>query len=245
MRTAVPGPWQQWAARLDEAKAPDFWRTYNLLTMPIPDYSVLKGDPQPGAVTGFHPHFRIPVQTASGSFTIDVNVESFDNSEVLYAIAKNFTPPNAAALAALPGGLTNIASQSGGLALDYVRQTIDGRPMITRSEMALLPIGNGKDLHDQVESVVNQAIADEAGVIYAFGSSYADPGGLSGIHDIHMNQGNPLDSHGEENGICQDGALFLYLPSQNQWIALFIAFQTESWQTDGQGNPAVSAATPV
>jgi uncharacterized protein YukJ len=31
---------------------------------------------------------------------------------------------------------------------------------------------------------------------------------------------------------------FVYLPSQNQWIAVFIAFQTQTWQTDDQGNPA-------
>ena len=211
--------------------------------MPIPNYSVLKGDPQPGSVTGFHPHFRIPVQTDAGTFTIDVNVQSFDNSEVLYAILQNFTPPAAPSLLALPNGVTQIPSQTSGLALDYVREAIGGAPLIERSQMTLLPIGKGNELHDQVATVVNQAIEDENGVIYAIGSSYADPGGASGIHDIHMNQGNPLNSHGEDNGIWQDGALFVYLPSQNQWIAVFIAFQTESWQTDNQGNPAGSITT--
>jgi hypothetical protein len=75
--------------------------------------------------------------------------------------------------------------------------------------MALLPIGNGKTLHDQVETVVNQAIQDEQGVVYGFGSSFADTGGASGIHDIHMNQGNPLNNHGGDNGIWQDGTLCL------------------------------------
>ena len=209
--------------------------------MPIPSYSVLKGDPQPGQVTGYHPHFRIPVQTSAGDFTIDVNVESFDNSEVLYAIVQDFVPPDAAALLALPDGVTALPSQPGGLALDFVRETVGGALMITRDAMALLPIGNS--LQDQVETVVNQAIKDEAGVVYAFGSSYSDPGGSAGIHDIHMNQGNPPHNHGQDNGVWQDGALFLYLPSQSQWIAVFIAFQTQSWQTDGQGNPVSSAAT--
>jgi uncharacterized protein YukJ len=208
--------------------------------MPIPNYSVLKGDPQPGSVTGFHPHFRIPVQTDGGAFTIDVNVQSFDNSEVLYAILQNFTPPTAPSLLALPDGETPIPSQPGGLAVDYVREAIGGAPLITRSQMTLLPIGKVSDLHDQLVTVVNQAIEDENGVVYALGSSYADPGGVSGIHDIHMNQGNPLNSHGEDNGIWQDGALYVYLPSQNRWIAVFIAFQTESWQTDDHGNPVAS-----
>jgi uncharacterized protein YukJ len=213
--------------------------------MPIPNYSVLKGDPQPGQVTGFHPHFRIPVQTHAGSFTIDVNVQSFDNSEVLYAILRNFTPLDAQALLALPDGVTKIPSQPGSLAVDYVRETIGGAPIITRTQMALLPTGKGNDLHDQVVTVVNQAIEDDAGVVFAFGSSFADPGGAAGIHDIHMNQGNPSNNHGQDNGIWQDGALLLYLPSQNQWIAVFIAFQTQSWQTNAQGNPSVSFAAPA
>lgn len=210
--------------------------------MPIVNYSVLKGDPQPGQVTGLHPHFRIPVQTAAGSFTIDVNVQSFDNSEVLYQIVQPFTPPDAASLAALPDGVTGLPSQPGGLALDFVRETVGGKPMVAKSDMTLLPIGSHGDLQDQVATVVNQAIQDEGGIAYAFGSSFADPGGAAGIHDIHMNQGNPLDNHGQDNGIWQDGALLLYLPSQSQWIAVFIAFQTQSWQTDDQGNPVVSAS---
>ena len=216
------------------------WQAYNRPIMPIPNYSVLKGDPQPGQVTGFHPHFRIPVQTGPGSFTVDVNVQSFDNSEVLYAILQNFTPPDAQALLALPDGVTEVPSEHQTLAIDYVRETFGSAPMITRSQMALLPTGKGKDLHDQVVTVVNQAIEDDAGLVFAFGSSFADPGGAAGIHDIHMNQGNPLDSHGLDNGIWQDGALFVYLPSQNQWIAVFIAFQTQTWQTDAQGNPSES-----
>jgi hypothetical protein len=51
----------------------------------IQNYSLLKGDPQPGNVTGANPHFRIPVKIPSGMATIDVNVQSVDGSEVLYA----------------------------------------------------------------------------------------------------------------------------------------------------------------
>jgi uncharacterized protein YukJ len=111
--------------------------------------------------------------------------------------------------------------------------------------MMLLPIGNGGDLNDQVAMIVNQAIEDEAGVVYAFGSSFADGDGVSGIHDIHMNQGNPLNNHGQDNGIWQDGALFVHLPSQKRWIAVFIAFQTQTWQTDNQGNPAAAQTISV
>jgi uncharacterized protein YukJ len=208
--------------------------------MAVPNYSVLKGDPQPGAISGQNPHFRIPVNTGSGMFTVDVNVESTDGSEVLYLIDQNFTPPDPNSLAALATGVNTLERAPGGLALDYVREQIGGAPMVSRDRMTLLPIGGGT-MKNAVAAAVNAAIQDKNGVIYAFGSSYADPGGQQGIHDIHMNQGNPPGSFEKDNAIWQDGALFLELPAKNQWIAVFLAFQTESWMTDNNGNPLQTA----
>lgn len=84
--------------------------------------------------------------------------------------------------------------------------------------------------------LLNQALADPKGTIYAFGS-FADSGGPMGIHNIHMNQGNPAGSFEKDNGTWQDGAVFIELPGQQTWTAIFIAFQTESWNTDNNGNP--------
>jgi len=215
--------------------------------MPIPNYSVLKGDPISGKVAdGSSYHYQITVQTdASTTITVDVNVQSVDKSEVLYFINQDFTPPDPAALVALPVGLTAITSAPGGLALDYVRTQINGQPMITRDQMQLLPdtIAKGSpknDLTNAVISLLNAAIADKDGTIYAFGSVYSDPGGITGIHDIHMNQGNPTGNHDADNGVWQDGAVFINLPATNTWAAIFIAFQTESWNTDDSGNPITS-----
>jgi uncharacterized protein YukJ len=74
-------------------------------------------------------------------------------------------------------------------------------------------------------------------VIYAFGSAFSDKGKVDGIHDIHMNQGNPKGNHSGDNGVWQDGALFINLPAKGTWTTVFIAFQTESWSTDSAGNP--------
>jgi uncharacterized protein YukJ len=52
-----------------------------------------------------------------------------------------------------------------------------------------------------------------------------------------MNQGNPVDSFAKDNGIWQDGAIFVDLPGQQKWTAIFIAFQTQSWSTDTNGTP--------
>ena len=220
--------------------------------MPIRNYSVLAGKPTSGkVVTGASTHYQMTVQGNGGPFTVAVNIQSVDGSEVLYAIEENFTPPDAAALQALPAGMTALPSTPGGLALDFVREQIGGAPMITRQQMTLLPQFRPQGLSEEdrvmsrarasalqnaVVTLLNMTIADN-GMIYAFGSSYADKGKVDGIHDIHMNQGNPANNHGFDNGVWQDGAIFIYLPSKGTWTAVFIAFQTESWSTDHSGNP--------
>ena len=223
--------------------------------MPITNYSVFAGKPTAGkVVSGASAHYQITMQAAGGSFTAAVNIQSVDGSEVLYAIVEDFTPPDPAGLTALPMGMTALKSEPGGLALDYVRSMVDGVPIITKAQMTLLPQqgarakglsaeaeaiqrAKARALENAVVTLLNMTIADKDGVIYAFGSSFADKGKVDGIHDIHMNQGNPANNHSGDNGVWQDGALFINLPSKQTWTAVFIAFQTESWTTDSAGNP--------
>ena len=221
--------------------------------MPIASYSILEGRPTAGKVVqGNSPHYQITVQATGGPFTVAVNIQSTDGSEVLYAILNNFTPPDPTGLAALKPGIHTLPSKAGGLAIDYVRSTVAGKPMITLAQMSLLPENvsltpqaevNANPLLNAVDTLLNQAVAAKNAVVYAFGSAYSDGGKVDGIHDIHMNQGNPLNSFGQDNGVWQDGGLFIYLPTPKTWTALFIAFQTESWDTDSSGNPV--SATKV
>jgi uncharacterized protein YukJ len=215
--------------------------------MAIPNYSVLKGTPVgPGSVSGSDPHYRFLLSAGDGNpaIGVDVNVQSTDGSEILYLINSNYTPADAAALDALAPGLNGLTADLQSLRLDYVRGGPDGSPLVNRSQMQLLALSDSDSkgdslgpLNDAVADLLNKALADPNGRIYAFGSAYADPGGDTGIHDIHMNQGNPPGRFETDNGTFQDGAIFIELPAQQTWSALFIAFQTESWETDDQGNP--------
>jgi len=227
--------------------------------MPITNYSVLAGRPTAGkVVSGSSAHYQITMQANGGPFTVAVNIQSVDGAEVLYAIEEEFTPSDLAGLQALPMGMTALTSEPGGLALDFVRSTVNGEPMVTKAQMTLLPEmtakakgasaedemiqrSRAKALENAVVTLLNMTIADKGGVIYAFGSAYADSGKVDGIHDIHMNQGNPVGGKSGgfsgDNGVWQDGALFINLPSKGTWTAVFIAFQTESWTTDSAGNP--------
>ncbi len=208
--------------------------------MPVENYGVLKGKPLAGQVeAGKSPHYRISVNAGTEMFTVAVNIQSTDGSEVLYCIESAFTPPGAAALLALNPGITALTSTAGGLALDYVREQVQGRPMVQRSQMSLLPEPpqpGSSQLNDAIIALVQQAIAGDA-ELYAFGSAYADGGVTDGIHNIHMNQGNPAGGFAKDNGSWQDGGLFLYMPATQTWSAVFLAFQTESWTTDEAGNP--------
>ena len=53
----------------------------------------------------------------------------------------------------------------------------------------------------------------------------------NGIHDIHMNQGN-VGQFVKDDGVYQDGGLLIHFPDQQQWVAAFLKFQSQSWHTD-------------
>lgn len=206
--------------------------------MAVNNYSVLVGDPQQGSLNQARtPHYIIPVIAAGVQYQIAVNVESdVGDSQVFYNIQTNFQPPNVALLSALPQGMNPLSTQ-GDPAIDYIRSRSAGKPIVTLAQMQLLPLPSeqaGGNLHNAVVQLLNQATADPNGLIYAFGGQYTDG---TGIHETHMNQGNPLSSHGNENGIWQDGAILFSLPATNTWTAIFIAFQGQSWNTDNNGNP--------
>jgi len=57
----------------------------------------------------------------------------------------------------------------------------------------------------------------------------------NGIHDIHMNQGNG-GQYANDNGTYQDGALIIESPDSTCQV-FFIAFQSQTFQTDDNGNP--------
>jgi uncharacterized protein YukJ len=176
------------------------------------------------------------VDAGGKTYQIAVNIESTDGSQVLYFINENYTPPDAGLLDGLAVGMTPLTAQRNP-AVDYVRSVTNGQPIVMQAQMQLLPLPgqtNSSNLQNAVIQFLNQAIADANGTIYAFGSQYTDG---TGIHDIHMNQGNPPGSFEKDNGIWQDGMLVFELPASGTWAAIFIAFQTESWSTDDNGNP--------
>jgi uncharacterized protein YukJ len=199
------------------------------------------------------PHYHLRVEAAGASFDVAVNIASEDphvlDVRVLAAVKKGIRPAHAQELKATPEGVRNLPPGSP-LRLDYVA---DG--LVTKDEMALLPLydpsseDNGAD---DIMDLVNAAVGKANVTVYAFGHRYTehnptnDAWGFSpddGVHNIHMNQGNQPHNHDNENGRHQDGALWLHDEEADTWSAVYVAFQTQSWNNGPDGYPVGAPAS--
>ena len=210
--------------------------------MPISEYGVLRGKAiaakrEEGAQT---PHYQVHIVAGGRHFRIAVNVKSQSSpSDLLFLVKDRFLHPVTTNLAILPVGFTPLQGRPGTGSLDYIRGNL-----FDRLEMKTLPAnlpGPDNDLSDQMEHYVTRAILEPDAVVYAFGQRWGPESVIKdkvfgflpgdGVHDIHMNQGN-VPPFTDDDGIWQDGALLLQFPSGNQWVSVFLAFQSQAWHTD-------------
>jgi len=209
--------------------------------MPLNDYGVLHGRPidrQLGA--GQSPHYQVHLIDDTTDYRIAVNVASaMAPSEVEYLIDPQFSHPILRELIELPLGWHGLESRPGGVALDFIRTNLfDPRKMVP------LPFnvpGPDNDLNEKLDHYVQRALADEQASVFAFGQRWGPernkkdkyfgflPG--NGVHDIHMNQGN-AGRFTQDDGVYQDGGLLLHFPNQDQWVGVFLKFQSQAWHTD-------------
>ena len=221
--------------------------------MPLKNYGILKGKAiavRPG--TGQNPHYQVYIVDDATDYRIAINVQSkLSPSELEYLIDDRFTHPITALLNEVPLGFTKIASKPGTTALDYIRGNL-----FDRTKMRPLPFnvpGLDNDLNEKIDSVMQRAVADEEATVYAFGERWGPeknkkdkyfgflPG--NGIHDIHMNQSNVGNFVGDD-GVWQDGGVMVHFPTQNQWVAVFLKFQSQGWHTDDKTGHRIGAPEP-
>jgi uncharacterized protein YukJ len=217
--------------------------------MPLASYGVLAGRVVDQRAEGGtdSPHYQIRVRGGEADFRVAVNVLSQERpAELLYVADENFRHPVTQSLPGLQDGFTPLASQPGGMALDYIRANLFDRQQM-QPEPASAP-GPDNDLADKLDHFVRRAAADPAARLYAIGQRWGPetipdkifgfrPG--NGVHDVHMNQGNS-QRFGQDDGVWQDGGLLLHYPAQDQWVGIFLAFQSQVWHTDDQTGHAVT-----
>ena len=225
--------------------------------MPVKQYGVLKGKALDGTreSEASSPHYQVHIQAGTVHYRIAVNVKSqLSPSELLFVVDDRFQHLMTASLPDLPVGFTPLPSQPGGQAIDFIRGNL-----FNRLDMRLLPPnlpGPNNDLSDQIEHYVRRAMQEPEAEVYAFGARWGPEANVAdkvfhfkpgnGIHDIHMNQGN-TKQHAGDDGVWQDGALMFRFPTSQQWVAVFLAFQSQAWHTDdktGHTSPDVPNPGP-
>jgi len=229
------------------------WRR-SVSRVPLSDYGVLRGSViDHRLASGANAHVQLHVVDDAAHYRVAVNVESkLQPSELEYLIDSNFRHPVRSAVAALPAGW-NVVDQHkpGGAALDFIRGNL-----FNRDDLRQLPFdvpGPDNDLNEKLAHYVRRAIADEQATVYAFGQRWGpEPGKTdkifgfgpgNGVHDIHMNQGN-VGAFVRDDGVYQDGALLLHFPAQEQWVAVFLKFQSQTWHTDDTTGHQISDGEP-
>ena len=221
--------------------------------MSIPSYGVLKA-----SVIGARredsqdtPHYQIHALAAGEQgqehFRVAVNVESQQSpSDLLFLVREPFESPLLTRLDGLAPGFHPLERAPGGLALDFVRADL-----LSRTDMTALPPsqpGPDNDLADRIEALVSRAQREAGATLYAFGSAWGPERGQPdkifgfepgrGVHNVHMNQGNS-GRFQRDDGVWQDGALLLHFPVEETWAAVFLAFQSQSWDTDNRSGHAL------
>jgi uncharacterized protein YukJ len=186
------------------------------------------------------PHYQVLVSDGDKEHRIAINVKSQQSpSDLLYLVNESFHHSILGPLANYSRGFHKLDHKPGGVALDFIR-----RNLFRPEDMKPLPLdipGPSNDLKELIDLYVQRAIQTEDAVLYAFGAAWGPEQRIqdkyfgflpsSGIHDIHMNQGS-IGRFQQDNGVYQDGGLLIQFPSRNQWIAIFLAFQSQCLHTD-------------
>ncbi|MEH6472752.1 MAG: DUF2278 family protein [Halopseudomonas sp.] len=192
--------------------------------------------------SGSSPHYQVLTVDDDVKYRISINVKSKAfPSELLYLIDESFNHPVTDLIADKPFGFHEVDSGADGESLDFIRGNLfDPAHMVALAHD--IP-GPDNDLNEKIDFHIRRAIADETAVVYAFGERWGPESNKSdryfgfrpgnGIHDIHMNQGNLPQWQGDD-GVWQDGGLLIHFPTNNQWVGIFLAFQSQSWHTDDQ-----------
>jgi uncharacterized protein YukJ len=222
--------------------------------MPLKNYGVLKCQAIERKLgEGSTPHYQVLVTDTKVKHRIAINVKSQQSpSDLLYFVSDNFNHPIIKGLVKLNYGFNQLDSKPGGSALDFIRGNL-----FAPNKMKPLPYkvpGPDNDLNELLELYIGRALNNKDITLYAFGQKWGPennkedkyfhflPG--NGIHDIHMNQGN-AGSFQRDNGVWQDGGLLIHYPSRNQWVGIFLAFQSQSFHTDDRtGNRIETLIAP-
>jgi hypothetical protein len=197
--------------------------------MPIAAYAVALGtfdhftrDSSQQGRYGKYYHGHIYLQSPAGVIECAVDVSTPEGMPVDFLrrdlVAKKLKP-----LTALADGIHPLTSDDSSGALDYVRAKF-----LDASDDKAWKRSRADDTLDKLEAMLTKSRR-----VLVFGSPYTV--GL-GIHDVHMNQGDPEGSQWyAANGIWQDGGVIVVTKPGAR--AFLTKFTNQTFDTDDHGNP--------
>lgn len=198
---------------------------------------------------GLWPHYHIFVDTPAGEYDCAINLKSRTETKIEYRDFRNLDLARFNAIRNLPDGFHSLSSNSSSGALDFIRHSglqnkkikcrcprckrfpFITKPCIKKCKCTQWWLESGEDLIQLMEYYLTSVSR-----IYIFGEPFNN--GL-GLHNIHMNQGDPIGSGFDaENGIWQDGGVLLeYQEPQFRFSGMLTKFQPQSLNTNDNGQP--------
>jgi hypothetical protein len=223
--------------------------------VPLSQYGVLVGSlftPQEQTYQGnwFHGIFYLMVPGTSIPRRCVTDFSSANKDLIQYRIFNNLNASLFANIAALSPGYTALGTgptngpTSG--ALDYARSPllVAGGPGSSLSDGWIVSDGA-----TAVQALQNQ-LSSNPRKMFVFGEPFSDPTPVTqdgvqsqnGLHNVHMNQGDPAVSsdrvdHQRDDGIWQDGAT-IFLNADGSLTAFCSKFVSQTFNTNNQGLPA-------
>lgn len=215
--------------------------------MPLPNYGVLCGtfhdfkkeDPNE---FGQWYHGFIYVNTPNGIYECAVDVNS-PTGEFEYQLLGALDKSMFTNVSSLSNGYHELPRNAASGAIDYIRSPFVKQARgclalfltiwnsIFHSNKKVWTKNNGDEVLDKLRDMVSGSSR-----IYVFGAPYTYGG--NGVHDVHMNQGDPPGSRWyPANGTWQDGCVIVEKPGQDKLTGYFGKFVTQSLNTDNNGNP--------
>jgi len=218
--------------------------------VPVADYGVVVGsfdhfDRDDANNYGNYYHGHIFVRAGTSLFNCACDVK-YPDGYVEYFAPTKLDAAKFAQVQSMPDGFHSLASVPTSGAIDYVRDPLISEPL---GCLALFSVFwyriTGRNYQIWKQNAGMSALSDleaflGAGIdrIYVFGAHYVNRQQVppEGMHDVHLNQGDPPGQYQVLDGIWQDGGVIVERPD-GLLAGFFIKFLTQTLATNDQGLP--------
>ncbi len=202
-----------------------------------------------------NPHLWVILDAGGQKWFATINVRSnkdapgepIGKSYLYYYIDTDFSHPILPSILARPDGMSAVERTYAGGAIDFQR----GNLFNPNAMRVLPPEGPGDDgLVHRLGGLLQFAQLQSCDVFF-YGNAFAKdnpnqtdaafgytPDTPLGLDNVHMAQGDPREVNVRlhENGIWHDGACFIWDAHSRRMTAIFLAFQSQGWHTNANGD---------